>query len=57
MFLNSLIFVNVLILTAFLILIDMDFGTNMMLIRKKRKLSQDDLGKIIGTSGDVIGRY
>lgn len=35
----------------------MDFGSNMMLIRKKRKLSQADLGKIIGTSGDVVGRY
>ncbi|HYW97460.1 MAG TPA: helix-turn-helix transcriptional regulator [Bacteroidales bacterium] len=35
----------------------MDFGSNMMLIRKKKKLSQADLGKLIGTSGDVIGRY
>lgn len=35
----------------------MDFGDNMMLIRKKKKLSQAALGKIIGTSGDVIGRY
>jgi transcriptional regulator with XRE-family HTH domain len=35
----------------------MDFGDNMMLLRKKKKLSQSALGKIIGTSGDVIGRY
>lgn len=35
----------------------MDFGDNMMLIRKKKKLSQAALGKMIGTSGDVIGRY
>jgi len=35
----------------------MDFGDNMMLIRKKKKLSQAALGKAIGTSGDVIGRY
>ena len=35
----------------------MDFGDNMMLIRKKKGLSQADLGKLIGTSGDVIGRY
>lgn len=35
----------------------MDFGDNMMLIRKKKGLSQADLGKMIGTSGDVIGRY
>ena len=35
----------------------MDFGDNMMLVRKKMKLSQAALGKLIGTSGDVIGRY
>lgn len=35
----------------------MDFGSNMMLVRKQKKLSQAALGKIIGTSGDVIGRY
>ena len=29
----------------------------MMLIRKKKGFSQAALGKIIGTSGDVIGRY
>ena len=29
----------------------------MMLIRKKKKLSQASLGKMIGTSGDVVGRY
>ncbi|AWM14178.1 XRE family transcriptional regulator [Flavobacterium sediminis] len=35
----------------------MDLGENIMLIRKKKGLSQADLGKLIGTSGDVIGRY
>lgn len=35
----------------------MNFGSNMMLIRKQKKLSQSALGKLIGTSGDVIGRY
>ncbi len=35
----------------------MNFGDNVMLLRKKKKLSQSALGKIIGTSGDVIGRY
>jgi len=35
----------------------MDFGDNIMLIRKKKGFSQADLGKLIGTSGDVIGRY
>jgi len=28
----------------------------MMLIRKKKGLSQADLGQATGTSGDVIGR-
>lgn len=35
----------------------MTLGDNMMLIRKKKNLSQAQLGKMIGTSGDVIGRY
>ncbi len=35
----------------------MDFGDNMMLLRKKKKLSQAALGKMISTSGDVVGRY
>lgn len=35
----------------------MDFGQNLMLIRKQKKLSQADQGKIISTSGAVIGRY
>jgi transcriptional regulator with XRE-family HTH domain len=35
----------------------MKLGDNMMLLRKKKGLSQADLGKLIGTSGDVIGRY
>jgi len=35
----------------------MDFGQNMMLLRKQKKYSQAALGKMIGTSGDVIGRY
>jgi len=26
-------------------------------LRKKIKLSQNDLGKKVGTSGDIIGRY
>ena len=35
----------------------MDLGNKMMLQRKKKNLSQVALGKLIGTSGDVIGRY
>lgn len=29
----------------------------MMLLRKKKGFSQAELGKLIGTSGDVVGRY
>ena len=35
----------------------MSLSDNMLLIRKKKGLSQADLGKMIGTSGDVVGRY
>ena len=32
-------------------------GDNIMLLRKQRRISQEALGKLIGSSGDVIGRY
>jgi transcriptional regulator with XRE-family HTH domain len=35
----------------------MALADNMMLLRKKKAISQAELGKMIGTSGDVIGRY
>jgi transcriptional regulator with XRE-family HTH domain len=35
----------------------MTIGEHIMMLRKKKKLSQSDLGKSIGTSGDIIGRY
>lgn len=35
----------------------MTLGQNITALRKKLKLSQSDLGKAIGTSGDIIGRY
>ena len=35
----------------------MDLGQNIMLTRRAKKLSQGALGKLIGSSGDVIGRY
>ncbi|WP_378187904.1 helix-turn-helix domain-containing protein [Aquimarina sp. W85] len=54
---KSSIFAKTLILQSFSILIIMDFGDNMMLLRKKKKLSQAALGKMIDTSGDVVGRY
>lgn len=35
----------------------MDFGDKMMQARKDKSLSRDELGKVIGTSGAIIGRY
>jgi transcriptional regulator with XRE-family HTH domain len=35
----------------------MKIGEHIMLLRKQKGLSQSELGKAIGTSGDVIGRY
>ena len=35
----------------------MTLGQNITLLRKQKKLSQNDLGKKAGTSGDIIGRY
>jgi len=35
----------------------MALADNMMLLRKKKGISQAELGKMTGTSGDVIGRY
>ena len=35
----------------------MTIGEHIMLLRKNRKLSQAALGKAVGTSGDIIGRY
>lgn len=33
------------------------FGDRLLLIRKQRKISQDDLAKAIGVHAPVIGRY
>ncbi|MBL0261347.1 MAG: helix-turn-helix transcriptional regulator [Saprospiraceae bacterium] len=35
----------------------MSLGQRIADLRKKGKVSQSDLGKKIGTSGDIIGRY
>jgi transcriptional regulator with XRE-family HTH domain len=35
----------------------MTLGEHIMLLRKQKSLSQAELGKKIGTSGDIIGRY
>jgi transcriptional regulator with XRE-family HTH domain len=37
--------------------LSMTIGEHIMLLRKKKGLSQADLGKSVGTSGDIIGRY
>ena len=35
----------------------MTLGEHITTLRKKKGLSQAELGKTIGTSGDIIGRY
>jgi transcriptional regulator with XRE-family HTH domain len=35
----------------------MTLGEHITLLRKQKNLSQNDLGKKVGTSGDIIGRY
>jgi len=35
----------------------MTLGEHITVLRKRKSLSQGDLGKAIGTSGDIIGRY
>lgn len=35
----------------------MTLGERMTALRKKLRLSQNELGKKVGTSGDIIGRY
>ena len=35
----------------------MEIGEHIMLLRKKKGFSQAALGKKVGTSGDIIGRY
>lgn len=35
----------------------MSLGQKIADLRKKKKISQNELGKRVGTSGDIIGRY
>jgi transcriptional regulator with XRE-family HTH domain len=35
----------------------MTIGEHILILRKKKGISQAELGKAIGTSGDIIGRY
>ncbi|MEJ7830385.1 MAG: RstR family transcriptional repressor [Segetibacter sp.] len=35
----------------------MTLGAHITNLRKKKSISQNELGKAVGTSGDIIGRY
>lgn len=35
----------------------MDFGDRITLVRKQKKLSQSELGKLASVSGDIVGKY
>jgi transcriptional regulator with XRE-family HTH domain len=35
----------------------MDFGDRITLVRKQKKMSQSDLGKLAEVSGDIVGKY
>lgn len=35
----------------------MTFGQHISALRKRKGISQGDLGKSVGTSGDIIGKY
>jgi len=35
----------------------MDFGERTARLRKEKGLSREELGKLIGTSGPIVGRY
>lgn len=35
----------------------MDFGNKIASLRKEKSFSRDELGKMVGTSGAIIGRY
>jgi transcriptional regulator with XRE-family HTH domain len=54
---SSLIFVHINKSTSLSRPLYMTLGEHIMLIRKQKGFSQSQLGKQIGTSGDIIGRY
>lgn len=35
----------------------MTFGKHITTLRKRKSISQSELGKAVGTSGDIIGKY
>ena len=53
----SAIFVDNYIFVSFYWYISMTLGQHITTLRKDKKLSQSELGKKAGTSGDLIGRY
>lgn len=56
-----MIFISPTIVSVFLFLsfdyLFMTLGEHITALRKKNKLSQQDLGKLASTSGDLVGRY
>lgn len=53
----SCIFAKTILYITFQRYLSMTLGQNITRLRKLQKLSQNGLGKEIGTSGDIIGRY
>ena len=35
----------------------MNFGSEITLVRKQKKMSQSELGKLANVSGDIVGKY
>ncbi len=35
----------------------MDFGSRITSVRKQKKISQSELGKLANVSGDIVGKY
>lgn len=46
-----------LFLKCFYYLLIMNIGSTITKLRKDKKISREDLGSVVGTSGAVIGRY
>ena len=53
----SLIFVCLLNYIAVYLLFSMTLRQQITVLLKKKKLSQGELGRLVETSGDIIGRY
>ena len=53
----SVIFDIILLFISIQLLFSMTLGERIAVLRKKLKVSQNELGRKVGTSGDIIGRY